>query len=91
MKKTLQKNRNTADSSEFFLNIRYYQNNSWQGSVQRLDTGETINFRSALELVHLIEAVAGRQGNREDQAHRIRKWKSAREVDQTILENGRSG
>ena len=80
----------STDSSQFFINIRDYQHNSWQGSVQRLDTGETLNFRSSLELLHLIEAVAGQQDTLDNNTQRIRRWKSEKEVDQTILQNGRS-
>ena len=92
MKKTpLKKNKNPAGNSEFLLNIRYQQHNSWQGSVQRLDTGETVNFRSALELIYLIEGVAGQQTTSEDKLHRLRGWRKTKEVDQTILKNGISG
>ncbi|SMP56579.1 hypothetical protein [Anoxynatronum buryatiense] len=48
---------NTA--SQFLVDIRYQQHHSWQGSIQRLDTGEKINFRSALELITLIQAALG--------------------------------
>ncbi len=48
---------------QFLLNIRNTQHNSWQGNIQRLDTGETINFRSALELMTLMEQASKEQGN----------------------------
>ena len=50
------KNQPGAQTAQpFMINIRYQQHHSWQGTLQRLDTGETISFRSVLELMHLIE------------------------------------
>ena len=69
-----------ADSSQFFLNIRYHQNSSWQGSLQRLDTGETISFRSALELLTLIEAAVDQTASGKDGKIRLRQWKVKKEV-----------
>jgi len=76
--------------SQFYLDIRYHQNSSWQGSVQRLDTGETINFRSALELMTLIEAAASQQTIREEE-NQLRNWKSTKEVGNSILCSGTEG
>ena len=69
-----------ADGSQFYINIRYQQNSSWQGSVQRLDTGESINFRSALELVALMEAVIAQQSSDQHEGQRFRSWKNPKEV-----------
>ena len=78
------KNRNSSGGSQFYLDIRYHQNSSWQGSVQRLDTGETVNFRSALELMTLIEAAA-RQQAPEDENQQLRRWKMKEEVGKARL------
>ena len=44
----------------FVVRIEYTQNHSWQGSVTWTDRNETQQFRSALELVHLMDnALAG--------------------------------
>ena len=69
-----------ADSCQVFVNIRYHQHSSWQGSIQRLDTGETISFRSALELLTLIETVVDQQAGSNDTKKRLRQWKMGREV-----------
>lgn len=69
-----------ASRSQFYVNIRYHQNNSWQGSIQRLDTGETINFRSALELMTLMETVIAQQSSDQHEGQRFRSWKSKKEV-----------
>ena len=69
-----------ADSSQFYINVRYQQNSSWQGSIQRLDTGESINFRSALELMALMEAVIAQQSSDQHEGQRFRSWKKTKEV-----------
>ena len=91
MKKNQQtRSESSSGGSQFYLDIRYHQNNSWQGSVQRLDTGETINFRSALELMTLIEAAASQQTIREEE-NQLRNWKSSKEVGNSTLCNGTTG
>ncbi len=72
---------NTVGGGQFLLDIRYQQNNSWQGSVQRLDTGEKINFRSTLELLTLIETVVAQQADNGSEPQRFRTWKKTKEVD----------
>ncbi|MEN1760223.1 hypothetical protein [Anoxynatronum sibiricum] len=49
-----------STANQFLVNIRYQQHNSWQGNLQRLDTGEAISFRSVLELMKLIQAALGK-------------------------------
>jgi hypothetical protein len=78
--------------SQFLINIRYQQHNSWQGSIQRLNTGETINFRSTLELLFLIESATEQQtvttGEKEE---RFRSWKIEKEVDDPPDHKGATG
>ena len=69
--------------AQLLLNIRYQQHHSWQGSVQRLDTGETINFRSALELMALIEDTIGRQHHQEED--QFRSWRSGKKSKEVGL------
>lgn len=40
--------------SDFLITVYHEQGNSIQGVVQRLDNGQRIAFRSALELMNLI-------------------------------------
>ena len=40
----------------FLVNIKFKHHSSWQGTVKWLDTGQCQNFRSALELIMLIES-----------------------------------
>jgi hypothetical protein len=82
----------TLGGSQFLINIRYQQHHSWQGSVQRLDTGETIHFRSILELLFLIESATGQPavttGEKEE---RFRSWQKQKEVDAPPDHKGATG
>ena len=40
----------------FALSVRFRQHNSWQGHITWLDKGKRQNFRSALELVFLLDS-----------------------------------
>ena len=77
-----------SEGAQFFLDIRYHQHNSWQGSVQRLDTGEVINFRSALELITLMEEALRRQRSTGSEASPLRKWKQERREPNPKQRNG---
>lgn len=46
-------------SNTFIVKVVNNQNKSWQGSVTWADTNETKCFRSALELMHMIQDVVG--------------------------------
>ena len=40
----------------FLVEILYQQNATWQGTVKWVNNGKTQNFRSALELLRLIDS-----------------------------------
>lgn len=42
----------------FLISITHQENQSWQGSIEWLDTGKVIHFRSELELISLIAEAA---------------------------------
>ena len=42
--------------SSFIVNILQQQNSTWQGTVTWVDENKTQNFRSALELIRLIDS-----------------------------------
>lgn len=50
---------NSSVKNTFIVKIEYCQNNSWQGKVTWTEGGKSERFRSALELMRLMdEAVA---------------------------------
>lgn len=46
----------TGDKATFVVHVKYRQNATWQGSVVWADKNKTCNFRSALELLKLIDS-----------------------------------
>lgn len=46
---------NRGQKGTFFLNVRYRQNSSWQGIVTWVEEQREQHFRSALELLKLID------------------------------------
>lgn len=47
-----------GDKATFVVRIQYRQNATWQGQVTWAEKNKTINFRSALELLKLIDSTA---------------------------------
>lgn len=45
-----------GDKATFVVHVKYRQNATWQGSVVWADKNKTCNFRSALELLKLIDS-----------------------------------
>ncbi|MBD5088677.1 MAG: hypothetical protein HDT30_07690 [Clostridiales bacterium] len=50
-------------ANTFIVKILQTQNKSWQGVVTWADKNETQCFRSALELMHMIQDVVGPEDN----------------------------
>lgn len=46
----------SGDKATFVVHVKYRQNATWQGSVVWADKNKTCNFRSALELLKLIDS-----------------------------------
>ena len=49
----------TQKKSTYIVKIMQTQNKSWQGSITWVDKNETQYFRSALELIHMINDTVG--------------------------------
>lgn len=50
--------RQNGEKATFVVRIQYRQNATWQGQVTWAEKNKTINFRSALELLKLIDSTA---------------------------------
>ncbi|RQD67656.1 MAG: hypothetical protein D5S00_10225 [Tindallia sp. MSAO_Bac2] len=72
---------------QFSVDIRYQQHSSWQGSIQRLDTGEKIHFRSQRELLSLIESAVSRHLNEKGEEEILRQWQESKKGDEQGKEN----
>ena len=51
----------TKESTRFIVDIRYRENATWQGEVRWVDQNKQCSFRSALELLKLIDGVLDRE------------------------------
>ncbi len=45
-----------GDLGSFIIRVQHRQNSSWQGRVTWMEKDQTMNFRSVLELIKLIES-----------------------------------
>lgn len=61
MKPKTSKTSHIQGGANFLVTINHTDNHSWQGSIQWLDTGERIHFRSALEMTSLIDQAVKQQ------------------------------
>lgn len=53
--KTSARSRGAPGGTNFLITIHHQQNQSWQGTIQWLDTQKTCHFRSELELLSLMQ------------------------------------
>lgn len=68
-----------TSGASFLVQIHHAEHHSWQGSIQWLDTGEVIHFRSALELTLLMEQAVQVQNQAQSQAQAGRVGEQRRE------------
>lgn len=61
------------DRSNFLISIHHQENHSWQGTIQWLDTGKMLHFRSQLELMNLMNEATTKQQKPETT---MRTWDS---------------
>lgn len=49
-------NSKKGQKATFILQIKFRQNASWQGTIKWVEKKQTLNFRSALELIKIIDS-----------------------------------
>lgn len=59
----------------FIITIHHTENNSWQGAIEWLDTRQKIHFRSALEMMQLLDQAVQISTEKEPP----RQWSNAKE------------
>ncbi len=60
--------RETAENGSkatFMVRVQYRQNSTWQGSVKWLENNEEMKFRSALELIKMMDQAMSAEKNRD--------------------------
>lgn len=55
-----------GDLATFVVQVKHRQNSTWQGRVQWMERGESVNFRSALELLKVIDGALDEIGTTQD-------------------------
>lgn len=53
--------RKNGEKATFVVHVEYRQNSTWQGNVTWIEQGETKNFRSALELMVMMESALSQE------------------------------
>lgn len=48
--------KNKFDGATFIIDIKSKENHSWQGKLTWVETTKVVNFRSALELIKIIDS-----------------------------------
>ena len=48
--------KNNCEKATFIVDIKNRENHSWQGTLTWVDTNKEICFRSALELIKIIDS-----------------------------------
>lgn len=51
----------TKQANNFVISIKCQQNDTWQGTIQWIEGQKTENFRSALEMLKLIDSTMPKQ------------------------------
>lgn len=46
--------------ASFVLDIKFMQHGSWQGTIKCIENKESYNFRSALEMIRIIDDIASK-------------------------------
>lgn len=81
------KNKN-GDQGTFIVHVRYRQNATWQGEVIWADQNKRQNFRSALELIKLMDSALSDDSNVEE-IDEDRKETKKRKEGGGIVDNGK--
>lgn len=55
-----------GDLGSFIIRVQHRQNSSWQGRVTWMEKNQTMNFRSVLELIKLIESAIDSVSDQEE-------------------------
>ncbi len=65
------------NGTNFLVSIYHQENQSWQGSIQWLDSGKKVHFRSQLELLTLMNEAVEASSMKEDG---LRNWEQGNNI-----------
>lgn len=52
----MDKKKNNFSGATFIIDVKSNENHSWQGNLTWVNTTKSVNFRSALELIKIIDS-----------------------------------
>jgi hypothetical protein len=79
-----------AKGQSFLVQIKFRQNNCWQGTIQWLEGQKTCSFRSVLEMLRLMDEALEKTAAPEDRQD-IRSWETEPEkAEKKSLPPGKS-
>jgi hypothetical protein len=61
---------NPAELATFVVHVRYHKNATWQGDILWAQEGREQSFRSALEMLKLMDSAIESTGDAPDSAHK---------------------
>ena len=67
-----EKNRNTlGKKGTFVVHVQYLENSTWQGEIVWAEKNESLKFRSALELLKIMDSALGTTDQGEGKGERV--------------------
>ena len=67
-----EKNRNTlGKKGTFVVHVQYLENSTWQGEIVRAEKNESLKFRSALELLKIMDSALGTTDQGEEKGEKL--------------------
>ena len=73
---------NAGKLATFLVHVQYCQNATWQGTIVWADEKQTSNFRSALEMLKLMDSAVEQSDERRDRfGEDERQWGDDRKPD----------
>lgn len=67
-----EKNRNTlGKKGTFVVHVQYLENATWQGEIVWAEKNESLKFRSALELLKIMDSALGTTDQGEGKGERV--------------------
>ena len=67
-----EKNRNTlGKKGTFVVHVQYLENSTWQGEIVWTEKNESLKFRSALELLKIMDSALGTTDQGEGKGERV--------------------
>jgi hypothetical protein len=75
---TVPRSGQTLGGNNFLITVHHTKNNTWQGVIKWLDSGKTLHFRSALEMMTLMDQAIKMDSSGEEE---VRTWQDTKQLN----------